>query len=118
MNRRAIGSRGESTAENFLTEHNAKIITRNFRNRYGEIDLIGYDEEYLVFFEVKYRDTIKTGYPEEAVNVKKQKQICKVADYYRVVHKIPIDTSIRYDVIAIYKEDIKWYKNAFSHIYR
>lgn len=48
----------------------------------GEVDLIGWDGEYLVFFEVKYRKNKNAGYPEESVGTGKQKKICGVADYY------------------------------------
>ena len=88
----------------------------NFRCKIGEIDIICKDDDYLVFVEVKYRSSSSYGYPMEAVNYKKIKKICKVSDYYRLIHKIKEDTGIRYDVISIKGEDIEWIKNAFEYI--
>lgn len=115
MNTRKTGTEYEKEAEAFLKKYNVRITERNFRNRFGEIDLIGYDGEYLVFFEVKYRAGEKSGYAEEAVNYKKQRSICKVADYYRVLKGVSDFSPIRFDVIAIRGNEIHWIKDAFSY---
>ena len=94
---------------------NVKILNRNFRCKIGEIDIIFRDKEYLVFGEVKYRNENHYGSPEEAVNVAKQKKICRVSDYYRVKYHIPSNTNIRYDVVAILQDQITWHKNAFPY---
>ena len=117
MNKRKIGTDKEMLAVRYLQGRGVKIIATNFRIRQGEIDLIGYDGEYLVFFEVKYRTDRQKGLPEEAVGLQKQKAICRVADYYRSTRRISLSTAIRYDVIAIEQEQIRWYRNAFEHIY-
>ena len=114
---RAVGSRTEELAAAFLERHNMVILERNFRSRQGEIDLIGLHNGYLVFIEVKSRFSLKKGSPEDAVNHGKQRTICRVADYYRYLHKIPVSMPVRYDVVAIFKEEYRWYKNAFPHIY-
>ena len=93
------------------------IKERNYRNRQGEIDIIGYHEGYLVFAEVKYRSGKEKGYAVEAVDYRKQKQICKVADYYRYIHKLGDNTAVRYDVVAVQEAKVEWLKNAFPHIY-
>lgn len=117
MNKRAVGAAAEDKAAAFLEKQGVKIRERNYRNRSGEIDIIGYHEGYLVFFEVKYRSSVQKGYPEEAVSAGKQRQICKVSDYYRCVHKIPVNTAIRYDVISVVGEEMRWIKNAFPYHY-
>lgn len=117
MNTRKTGTEYEEKAAAYLQEQGIKIIEKNYRNRIGEIDLIGRDNEYLIFFEVKYRKSLKSGNPAEAVTYGKQKKICKVADYYRLTHGIGEFCAIRYDVIAICDNEITWYKNAFSHVY-
>ncbi len=117
MNKRAIGTKKEELAAAYLEKQSVHIIARNFRIRQGEIDLIGYHKGYLVFFEVKYRTSGTKGLPEEAVGIQKQKQICHVADYYRSTRRIPLSTPIRYDVIAIEQDTVRWYRNAFEHIY-
>ena len=58
-NKRNIGTEYEKLAEEYLVKNGVRILEKNFRSRFGEIDLIGYDREYLVFFEVKYRGKFK-----------------------------------------------------------
>lgn len=117
MNKRKIGDAYEHLAADYLQKEGVRIVEKNYRNRQGEIDLIGYDGEYLVFFEVKYRKNETKGAPIEAVTYAKQKNICRVADYYRMIHQIGEFAAIRYDVIGIFGDEITWYKNAFFHIY-
>lgn len=115
MNKRKVGTDQETLAANYLKRQGVRILERNFRSRRGEIDLIGRDQEYLVFIEVKYRSSAAQGYPEEAVSYSKQKNICRTANYYRCIRHVPMKTAIRYDVIAIEGEQIRWVKNAFPH---
>lgn len=117
MNKRKTGAEKEEQAAVYLTEQGIRIVERNYRNRQGEIDIIGYDDKYLVFVEVKYRNTFDKGSALSAVTVHKQMQICKVADYYRYQHRLGENTPVRYDVVAIQGEEITWIKNAFPHIY-
>lgn len=117
MNKRKVGADKEDLAVAYLAERGFRVMVRNFRNRQGEIDIIGYHEGCLVFAEVKYRSTAEKGSALEAVGFRKQQQICKVADYYRYLHKIPIATMVRYDVVAIQGDEINWIQNAFPHIY-
>lgn len=117
MNTRKTGTAYEEKAAEYLGKQGVRILEKNYRNRNGEIDLIGRDKEYLIFFEVKYRKSMKAGAPAEAVTFYKQKKICQVADYYRLTHGIGEFCAVRYDVISICGEEITWYQNAFSHIY-
>lgn len=117
MNTRKKGAEYEQVAARYLQGNGVRILERNYRNRRGEIDLIGKDGEYTVFIEVKYRKDQDKGSPAEAVNFAKQKTICKVADYYRMTHGMGEFSAVRYDVIAIEGDVITWYKNAFAHIY-
>jgi putative endonuclease len=118
MNTRRKGTEYELVAVEFLRRNNVCILEQNFRNRKGEIDIIGRDGEYTVFFEVKYRKDNSKGMPAEAVNFNKQRTICMVADYYRLTHGMNEYTPTRYDVIGICGSEITWYKNAFEHVYR
>lgn len=115
INKRQTGTEYEFVADQYLKERGVRIIEHNFRNRFGEIDLIGYDGEYLVFFEVKYRKDIRKGSPAEAVSTKKCHTICRVADYYRMKHGIGDFTPMRFDVIAICGKEIQWFRNAFAY---
>ena len=55
MNTREKGAAYEQIAAQYLQKHGITIVERNYRNRRGEIDLIGKDGDYTVFIEVKYR---------------------------------------------------------------
>lgn len=116
LNRRKIGAEQEVRACQYLAKQGVGIRERNFRCRQGEIDIIGYDKDYLVFFEVKYRSGSSRGSAAEAVGFQKQRKICRVSDYYRMIHGYPLDTPIRFDVIAMDGGRIEWIRNAFSYI--
>lgn len=118
MNRRAKGAQKEEQVCAYLLSKGVKIVERNFRCRQGEIDIIGYDGAYLVFFEVKYRSSANRGSAAEAVGISKQRRICRVADYYRVLHHCSESTPIRFDVAAIDGDRLSWIKNAFYYMAR
>ena len=117
MNNRALGSRYEDLAAAWLEEQGYKILHKNFYSRAGEIDLIAADERescsVLVFIEVKYRNSVRTGYAEEAVTRKKQQAIRYTADFYRVRYRIPDDIPCRFDVIAFQNGRLRHIENAF-----
>lgn len=117
MNKRKTGKEYEDRAAQYLEANGVTILERNYRNRKGEIDLIGRDDTYLIFIEVKYRKDNQKGEPAEAVNFTKQRNICRVADYYRMTHGIGEFEAIRYDVVSCCGEKVYWYQNAFAHIY-
>ena len=66
-----VGKNGENIACKYLEQIGYKIITRNYRNKYGEIDIIAKENDNYVFVEVKSRNTNKYGNPAEAVNKSK-----------------------------------------------
>lgn len=118
MNNRATGSDREKQAAEYLEQQGMRIVERNFRCKLGEIDLIGWHQNYLVFVEVKYRSNSVKGCAAEAVDERKQRRICRVADFYRKIHHIGNQIGIRYDVVAIQGENIEWITNAFPHFFR
>lgn len=116
MNKRRVGAGYEELAVRYLTENGIRVIERNFRSRMGEIDIVGHDGEYYIFFEVKYRKDLSSGSPEEAVDSRKQYRISRAADYFRVCRRLKDSDNVRFDVISILGNDVKWYKNAFCYI--
>ena len=112
-NKRAIGSHYEAKAAEFLKKQGYEILDCNYQDRYGEIDLVARDGDYLVFVEVKYRSNLKIGYPEEAVTDKKQQKIRHGARYYLYRHDYSEDTPCRFDVVSILGEEIRLVCNAF-----
>lgn len=118
MNRRKVGSQYEQMAVLYLEGAGYEILERNYRCRFGEIDIIARSKEknldVLVFVEVKYRSSSRFGSPFEAVDYKKQQRIIQTANYYMKERKTGKGTKVRYDVVGILGSDIKLIKNAFG----
>ena len=112
MNKREIGNQGEIMAASFLEENGIQILERNYRNRFGEIDIVGRDGNILLFIEVKYRKDESFGYPLEAVGYFKQQKIRKMARHY-LNEKHSHAHTVRFDCIGIIGNDIEWVKGAF-----
>ena len=116
MNNREIGTYYEREIVLYLQNKGVRILELNFRCRQGEIDIIGYDGTCLVFFEVKARNSLRAGSGLEAIHLAKQRKICRVADQYRLQHRIGEFQEMRYDCIAVDQGEVVWVKNAFYHI--
>ena len=97
-----------------LEKEGYRIIGKNFRSQFGEIDIIAKENDYLVFIEVKYRSSIKSGYPHEAINYNKRNRIAKTAQFYMLKNNIDFQTPCRFDVVAIINKDLNIIKNAFE----
>lgn len=115
-NSRETGNKKEALAAEYLSLQGIKIIANNYRCRQGEIDLIGLDRNYLVFFEIKYRKSTEYGNPIEAVGSSKQKKICKTALYFLTKNPQYNSCGIRFDVIGIKGNEIEWIQNAFDYM--
>lgn len=95
------------------------MLERNFRCRYGEIDIVAEDEHDLVFVEVKTRRGVAYGRPEEAVTLRKQRKLIELALYYLDLHACS-ERSWRIDVVAVQLspagkfEEIRIYQHAVS----
>ena len=96
-----IAKIGESLAVKHLKARGCEILERNYRAKRGEIDIIVQDGEFTVFVEVKTRQTLRFGLPQEAVTIQKQRQISKVALAYLQAQNL-LDAPCRFDVIAIH----------------
>lgn len=113
LNSREKGRNYENKAAQFLQEQGYVIKETNWINITGEIDIIGYDKQTLVFVEVKYRKGNTFGLPQEAVTPGKQKKIIKTALIYLKKNGIK-NTDIRFDVVSICANAIELIKNAFT----
>ena len=114
MNKRVLGEKYEGMAVSFLEGKGVRITDRNYFTRHGEIDLIGRDGDYIVFFEVKYRSSDKYGHPLEAVTPSKQRSIINASRVYLYEKHISENSYIRYDCLGITGDNIEWLRNAFS----
>lgn len=115
INKREVGSRYEDMAAEYLKDKGYTILSRNYRNRYGEIDIIATYESALIYCECKYRANDASGDPLGAVDEKKQKKICKTAlchySRYGYINNMPC----RFDVIGIYGDGtVRHIENAFE----
>jgi len=99
-NRQHLGKTGERIASIFLKKNGYTILTKNYRRKFGEIDIIARKGDYLVFIEVKTRTGTSHGHPLEAVTVRKQRQISKVAQCYLAENNL-FDTAARFDVVSV-----------------
>ncbi len=113
MNKRAVGSKYELLAVDYMEEQGMRILERNYRCKQGEIDIVGKEAQYLLFVEVKYRKNTSSGYPAEAVTPAKQKRIYQIARHYLYEHHLSEDTPVRFDVVAILGQEIQYIRNAF-----
>ncbi len=98
--RLALGAWGEGQAVKYLRRQGMKILEQNFTTPVGEIDIIARDKKALVFVEVKTRRSTAFGSPQEAVGVRKQRQIIRTAHWYLQNHPCG-KYQPRFDVIAI-----------------
>lgn len=94
------GFLGEQLAVDFLKKKGYKILLRNFKARYGEIDLIATFKHILVFVEVKTRWGIPYGRPEEAVTSWKLKSVVKTAEYFKLLNP-ELPETLQIDVVAV-----------------
>lgn len=81
------GRKGESIASNFLMENGFSLLEKNFRTRFGEIDLIMTDKNTLVFVEVKLKRGADFGSPEEMIDKRKVHQIRITAEMFLLKNK-------------------------------
>lgn len=108
-----MGRAGERKATEFLKKNGFKILTKNYKTPFGEIDIIALDKESIVFIEVKTRTSEVYGAPCEAVDKKKQERYYKSATYYLQKEK-KTDNSCRFDVVEIKNGQINHIFNAFG----
>ena len=114
-----FGIDSESMAVSYLKEHGYKIIMRNYRTKFGEIDIIAKDGDTIVFVEVKARKS-RAYSPKEAVTKNKKRKISMVALHYLKSTR-QVNFRARFDVVAIGSGNnsgaVEIIKNAFELAY-
>ena len=98
--RRTVARRGEALAALLLRLKGYRIEARNWRCALGEVDIIAWDRETLVFVEVKARRGTSAGSPEEAVTPAKQLRLVRLAEAY-LAHRRGETPPCRFDVVAV-----------------
>lgn len=118
MNTQQSGKTGEAYAAQYLLEKGYTILCRNYRSRFGEIDLIVCDGTYICFVEVKTRSQGAIGAPQEWVDAAKQRRLVKTAALYLQANDIGLQP--RFDVIAVRLApsnevcEIRMFENAYE----
>jgi putative endonuclease len=98
--RHAVGKAGEEAAVQYLRQHGYRILERNYRCRFGEIDLIARDGSMLAFVEVKTRRSQTYGPAAAAVTFQKQRHLIKASLTY-LMQKKKTDEICRFDVVTV-----------------
>jgi len=123
-----IGESAEKDACQYLIKHKLDLISKNYRCKLGEIDLIMLDKQTLVFVEVRYRKKSLYGSGAESITIRKQQKIIKTASYYLQQNPKTSQYACRFDVISMSEADsesgakptskneskIDWIKDAFQ----
>ncbi len=110
------GKAGETAAAKHLKKNGYKILARNYRKTYGEIDIVAQKGENIAFVEVKTRKSDSFGTPAEFVTAQKQKKLIKAA--YTYIQEHNLDAAFTFDIVEVYIDgrkvkEINHIKNAF-----
>ena len=107
------GAQAEQLAADYLQRHGLRLIAKNYRSRFGEIDLILFDGNVLVFVEVRLRRNADFGGAAASIDARKQAKLITTAQQYLTT--LPTVPPCRFDAILLDGSGhIEWLKNAFS----
>ena len=109
------GFEGEQIACKFLKKCGYKVIEKNYRCKFGEMDIIAVEKNVLCFIEVKSRKSSEYGLPEEYVDKRKQEKLIKTSLIYSLAKQSGIPDR-RFDVVSVDLNnlDCRVIKNAFE----
>ena len=117
MNTRITGNEGENRAAAYLVSKGFEIIERNWRTKLGEIDIIAYKNDVLVFVEVKTLPNGTLDMIQRELNNQKRQRILKTSKRFLLNHRQYSNSYVRFDVIVIDMpglEPVYHIENAFS----
>lgn len=118
IQRKVLGMRGEEAAARHLEKNGYRMLSRNYRCRLGEIDIVALDRDVLVFVEVRSRSSNEYGLAQESVGGRKQFKLRQLAWYYLKAEGID-GRDCRFDVIAVLfdkngrMKSLEHFENAF-----
>lgn len=101
MERKSLGKFGEEKAQIFLKKKGYAILDVNFKNQWGELDIVAKEKKKIVFVEVKTIHQNQGFGPEDEVGWKKERQLRKMAQIYLGQKKIPLDAEQQIDIVAV-----------------
>ena len=118
-NNKKTGNNGEERAAKFLAHAGYRVLERNYRSRYGEVDIIVCKDDTVVIVEVKTWPNGDFFSLAQAVGKQKQKRIIKTAKCFLAEHRQYNEYYVRFDLIALDMpghDEIYHIENAFSEI--
>jgi putative endonuclease len=99
--RKALGADGEEEACRLLRGRGYRVLERNYRTRWGELDAVALEAGELVFVEVRSRSTGEFGSGAESVGPAKQRQLVRMAQMYMSDRRVPPERVCRFDVVEM-----------------
>jgi putative endonuclease len=112
-NKVSLGKVAEDRARRFLETAGYRIVCRNYRTRYAEIDIIALDRGVICFVEVRSKNTPAFGDAAESVDRKKRGRISRAAVHY-LKEKNLFEQKARFDVVCIQQSASQLIQNAFE----
>ncbi|MFT3789827.1 MAG: YraN family protein [Rudaea sp.] len=120
MTARATGELWEDAALVHLRHAGLRLVARNFRSRYGEIDLVVRDGDALVFVEVRYRHDAAQGDGTASVGASKRRKLVRTAQIFLQTHPHFAALPCRFDVVGCagtpQRPEFEWTRNAFDAV--
>lgn len=117
MTTKKIGDAAELQALQFLLKNGLRLLRKNYRCYFGEIDLIMQEQDTIVFVEVRKRSRVDFGTAFDSVNAKKRHKLIKTATLFLQMNNWLYKVNSRFDIIAIQPKagnmQLEWIKNAF-----
>ncbi|MEM8766796.1 MAG: YraN family protein [Pseudomonadota bacterium] len=112
------GAWAEDLAAGHLQAQGLELLTRNYRRKYGELDLVMRDGDVLVYVEVRYRASNRFGGSLASITAQKQRRLINAAQSYTSGRRSLRSRPARFDVVAITGPPsapaLRWIRNAFS----
>lgn len=112
MKKSDIGREKELYAAHYLESKGYKVVAKNYRTKFGEIDIVARQGDILVFIEVRSRKDDYFGKPQESIKRQKREKIVKTAVSFLTIYT-EYYSSVRFDVISVVGNDIEHIENAF-----
>ncbi|MEY4206906.1 MAG: hypothetical protein RLZZ20_58 [Pseudomonadota bacterium] len=109
----ALGKQAEDRALAYLQRQGLRLIVRNYRCRFGEIDLVMQDAGLVVFVEVRQRSSARYGGAAASVGPVKQQRLWRTAEHYLM--RCPDQPPCRFDLVAIDGESLQWIQDMLHH---
>lgn len=111
-----IGRKAEDRALLYLQKAGLELVERNYRCRWGEVDLILHDQQTLVFVEVRYRRSARFGSAAESVDPQKQRKVVQTAESFLQRNPHWARQPARFDIVALEEPNrVEWIQNAFGN---